>query len=219
MIKQNTSMWKRLVIYFLIGGVGFSLGYLAKNQRVVSGSEDKITVIGPNQAIQNSLSKMNIEQVVGVTKVGVENGFGEYGQLYYFVNDDKSTEIHIRLNQIPDKVSSNDESGPSKNIPRVLDIKLARRVFDDSNFDYQNIGKIKLDPEDNKLLSGKYSTVLPAITDRDGKLVPALSDVERVVFDTDSAGAKNIFQDKNADLPATVRNEPSPFFWVVVTTK
>lgn len=201
--------------YILIAAAIFAMGYLFKHRMVINEEPDDIVVIGPNKAVQNSLSQMNIRDVVGVTNIS-DGGLQTYGQLYYNIKDDQSTEVHIRLKDIPKNIQSLTGEGASKTIPVQLDIFMARRSFDGLDFEYENVGVLSLSLGENDLLSGNFSTILPPSQNLSGKPVPAVIDVERIVFDTESEGAKNIFYDENADLPAKVRSRPSPFFWITL---
>ncbi len=200
----------------LISASIFALGYLFKHRMVINSEEDTIVVVGPNQAIQNSLSQMNIRDIVGVTKIGDGGGLSTYGQLYYNVTEDQRTEIHVRLKDIPNNITTSGEGGTSKSIPIKQDIFMARRNFDGLDFDYEKMGTLTLSPGENDLLSGNFSTILPPAQNLSGKPVPAVADVERIVFDTDIEAAKNIYFDENADLPAKVRQRPAAFFWIAL---
>lgn len=215
MSKKKVTLFRKF-IYVVIALAIFGLGYGFRYRMEVSSSADEITVIGPNQGIENSLSDMDIDDVVGVTLIDSESGFGSFGQFYRNVREDFYTEIHVRISGLPSQVRTLSGEGLTRNIPQSLDLSLARRSFDGLSFDYQNIGQISLELDDDGFLTGRFSTILPPAKDFNNNDVSALADVERVVFDTEVEGAKNIFFDKNADLPQQAREAPSPFLWVVL---
>lgn len=207
--------WQRITVTCLLGVLCFGAGWFARNRNLVSQAPDVITVVGANGAVQNSLSNMQILDIVGVGELDNENTqYRQFGQLYYFVQEDLSTEIHIRLSGIPETITNRQENGPTKAIPRTLEVQLAILTIGGDDYTYQTVGQIKLSPDENNILRGEYSTVLEPVADYRGELVPALQDVQRIVFN--SLAEDNIFRDANDDLPIRVRERPAPFFWTVV---
>jgi hypothetical protein len=215
-MKQQNFTTATKVYLAIAGIVIFGLGIGVRHRIAVSDQTDNLTVVGPNQSIQNSLTEMNIRDVVGVMEIGGTVPFSTVGQLYFNVRSDNHTEVHVRVAGLPLNITNAAEKNQQKSIPRVLSIMIARRSFDGTNFEYQQLGTMSLQQGEDEKLSGKFSTILPPSLNTDNKQVPALLDAERIVFDTESAGAKNIFSDKNPDLPAEVRNNPSPFLWTVI---
>ena len=206
---------KHVAILILAVLVAFGLGWFASNRTRLSNAPDTITVIGANGAVQNALSQMRITDVIGVGELDAEaTQYRQFGQLYYFVAPDLTTELHVRLSGVPGTITNTQENGPTKAIPRTLDIKLAVLTFGGDDYDYRTLGQIKLSPNEDDILRGEYSTVLEPVEDYKGDLVPALQDVERIVFD--STAGDNIFADENDDLPIKVRSRPAPFFWSVI---
>ena len=211
------SPWKRYLLYFLVGSLLFAGGWFARNRTLLSQSPDTVTVVGANGAMQNALSNMQIIDIIGVAELdGANTQYRQFGQLYYFEQPDNSTEVHIRIGGVPETITNKDEKGPTRGIPRNLDIQLALLTFGGEDYDYETIGQIKLSPDEDNILRGEYSTVLPPATGYDGNPIPVLREVQRVVFNSENEEYQNIFSDANDDLPIKVRQRPAPFFWAVV---
>ena len=209
--------WKRYLIFFVFGSLLFTAGWFARARTLLSQSPDTVTVVGANGAVQNALSQMQIVDIIGVTELdGANTQYRQFGQLYYFEQPDNSTEIHIRLSGVPETITNKDEQGPTRGIPRTLDIRLALLTFGGEDYDYETIGQIKLSPDEENILRGEYSTILPPVTDYNGAAVPVLREVQRIVFNSENEEYQNIFSDANDDLPIKVRQRPAPFFWAVV---
>jgi hypothetical protein len=182
--------------------VVFFLGFLYGNREKINSSSDQIRVVGPNNSIQNSLSQIETRPVLG--SVDSQN-LGEFGQLYFKINDQKNTEILIRLSNVPATVKQT-KNKKEKPIPNILTVATAQRSLDGLDYQYTEVGKIIFDEPKNGLRTAEFSS----------NLSHDLRNVERIVLLPTRPEDQNVFVDQNADLPPKVRDKPAPFFWVII---
>lgn len=196
-----------------IGGLmliilGFSLGYFYGNRDRYDKKPDTISLIGPNLSIQNSLSQLQTKAILGITE---NNEIKTYGQFYYKILPDKSTEVMFIMSDIPSSLRQANLKA-EKSIPNELNIDLARRT-DDNDYQYTNIGKITFDEPKNGIRSGKFPTIIKPIT-VGNDLNSAISNVKQVVFRPLKPEDDNIFKSTSSDVPLKARDKPLPYFWV-----
>ncbi len=183
--------------------LSFGFGYLYGNRERINNQPPIMEVKTANLARRNSLSDIRVLDIWGAVSSQKQTGFG---QLYYKTSI-KQTEILVRLQNVPLTVLGNNQK---VSLPNSLSIKTARRTSDGLNYSYETIGQIMLDEPVNGLRKGEFSTILDySITDLDRR-------VERIMFYSADTMINNIFLDDDPNLPAQVRREPSPFFWVVL---
>jgi hypothetical protein len=193
---------------FLLISIGVAIGYFYGIREKYDYKSDNIDTIGPNLSIQNSLSQLQTKDILGF---GEGNTIKSFGQFYYNIRSDKSTEVLFSLNGIP--LSLKQATGRAeRNIPNQLNIDLARKALDGLSYTYENIGRINLDepkPDGNR--SGRFSTVIkPIKTDKD--YIPSLTSVQRIVFRPIKSEDSNIFKDLDTDIPPLDREAPAPYF-------
>ena len=197
----------------------FYLGYVYGNRESrESKLIPKITTILSNGNRENSLSQIRIRDIYASNNSKDKQVVGRF---YYIVKDDGGdavyTDILFKLDNSPLKVSNPDNKSET-DIPLDLNVDLAYRSLDGQGFDYTNIGQTKLS-NDNKSLKLDISAVLDfAIDQKQSK------SLERIVFRPLNPDQKNIYVDKNNNLPLKVRGdtglgisgEPAPYFWVEI---
>ncbi len=180
-------------------------GYLLGVRNRIDSSHNEITTISPNNAIENSLSQIQTRDVTGAINPGSVNIFGQF---YYKIVDNR-TEILIKLNNVPEEVKTDSQS---KKIPDKLKISTADRGLDGLNYEYQEIGVISFDEPKNGVRSASFTTVIEP--NEFGR--PLISSIERIVFEPINDEEANIFKDSSPDLPQNVRDNPAPYFWIVL---
>lgn len=191
-----------VIIFVLLSGC-FYLGSLYGQKQVVNQQENTINIIAGNQHKRNSLSDIQVIDIWGAVNNKKSNGFG---QLYFKVSQDQ-TEILVRLQNVPLKIIGVNNS---IDLPNSLSIETASLDVDGLNYDYKQIGIINLDEPVNGLRSGEFSTTL------DYSIFTPNLMIQRIVLRSSSNTLQNFFLDEDPNLPAQVRREPSPFFWVVL---
>jgi hypothetical protein len=198
-------LWYAVTI-ILILGVVFYLGYLFGYRETVNGAPDTISVTGPNLAVKNSLSEIEVKNIIGA--IGTPEG-SNFGQLYYRQTE-ISTEILLRFQNVPLKVTQA-QNKQEKLIPPVLLIQLAQRSTDGLDFVYTTIGKVSFDqPTAGNVRGAQFSTTINfALYKEEYK-------VERIAFYPERAEDSNLYIDTDKNLPLNVRNGPAPYFWVVL---
>jgi hypothetical protein len=193
---------------FLVLATGAAGGYFYGTRDRYDNKQDNIDMVGPNLTIQNSLSQLQTKDILGF---GENNTIKIFGQFYYNIRNDKSTEVLFSLTGVP--ISVKQANGKAeKNIPSQLNIDIARKATDGKSYIYENIGKITFDepkPDGNR--SGKFSSIVkPVKTDKE--LVPSLTNVQRIVFRPIKPEDNNIFKDLDPDIPPIDRDLPAPYF-------
>ncbi len=197
-------LWYILTIC-MIAGVVFYLGFLFGNREFVNDQPDDITVVGPNSSRQNSFSDMIIKDIYMSKN---SRDITVSGQLYYKIVGDK-TEILIKLVNVPTEIKQS-ENNRKKNMPTTLLIETAQRVPSGMDYKYTEIGEISFDEPINGLMTGTFTTIVDfALTDFD-------SIIERIVFTSVDEDDENLFIYPDPNLPANVRNLPTPYFWIVL---
>jgi hypothetical protein len=193
---------------FLLIATGLAVGYFYGVRDKYDYKPDNIDTTGPNLAIQNSLSQLQTKDILGF---GENNTIKSFGQFYYNIRSDKSTEMLFSFSGIPISVKQTNGKA-EKNIPNQLNIELARTSIDGLSYIYENIGRITFDePKSDGNRSGKFSTIIkPVKTDKD--FTPSLSSVKRIVFRPIIQEDENIFKDLDTDIPAKDRDLPAPYF-------
>jgi hypothetical protein len=191
-----------LLALVLLAGT-FYLGFLYGHRQYFNQQPDDVEVIASNQAQRNSLSDIQVKDIWGAVKNKKSSGFGE---LYFKSSKDK-TELLVRLRNVPLKVTGNNTD---LQLPATLKIETAALTDDGLNYIYEQIGTINLDePQDGKR-DGEFSTILDySIFEVDRK-------IDRIIFRAENEEIQNVFLDEDPNLPAQVRREPAPFFWVVL---
>lgn len=204
MINRNNLA--KYTVYLSILILGLVMGYLFGNRERVNNLPDETKITGPNNSIQNSLSSINTEEILGS---GDTQNIGSVGQFYYKTLDDQQTEVFLRINNAPVGVKS-PATGREHKIPDTLSIFITRISDDGLDFVYEKIGELTFNPPENGIRKGSFSTNL-ALTDQGNS---KLSNAIRIILDSENEETKNIFSENNPDLPQKVRERPAPYFWV-----
>jgi hypothetical protein len=211
--------------YFIVAGIAISLilvSYLSYNIGLKDLKEShftpKVNLVLDNGNQENSLTKIQIRDIIGSSDAKNKQSFGKF----YFVNktdlktDKATTDILFKLDNIPLKVI-NEESKTEKEVPLELNIDLAIKTADGLQFNYENIGRIKLAVNDKKQLKGDFNGVLNfGLDDKKDKII------QRIILRPTNPDQANIYQDTDPNLPIKVRGdkgrgitgEPAPYFWV-----
>ncbi|MBC7471951.1 MAG: hypothetical protein H7196_01640 [candidate division SR1 bacterium] len=193
---------------FLSITIALTTGYFYGVRDKYDNKQDNIDIVGPNLAIQNSLSQLQTKDILGF---GENNTIKSFGQFYYNIRSDKTTEVLFSFNNVPlSVIQANGKM--EKSIPNQLNIDLARKTIDGLSYIYENIGKITFDePKADGGRNGKFSTVIKPIK-TDKELVPSLTSVQRIVFRPIKSEDNNIFKDLDTDIPPVDRDAPAPYF-------
>lgn len=194
---------------FLLVVIGFFFGYFYGTRDKYDKKEDNISITGPNLSIQNSLSQLQTKEILGFTQ---NNEVRAYGQFYYKILNDKSTEVLFSLSEVPNSLKQANLKG-EKSIPGELSIDLARKTIDQLSYEYENIGRITFDEPKNGLRSAKFPTIIKPIK-LDTDSISGISNVSQIVFRPLKPEDENIFKLTNSDIPVNERNRPAPYFWV-----
>jgi hypothetical protein len=203
---------QKFLRYFGFGLLAISLllaGYMIRERQEYDKKPDAITLVGPNLAIQNSLSKLETKDLIGFD----ENGnIRSFGQFYYKVLENKNTELLFSLSGVVSSVKQANLKG-EKAIPNNLKIMLARKVQGGLDYEYEYIGKITFDEPKNSIRSGRFSTIIKPIKIGNDSL-SALINTKQIVFQPEKPEDENIFRNTSPDIPQKVREKPAPYFWV-----
>jgi hypothetical protein len=200
-------------------GLTFYLGYSIGNKDAFQSKfVPEVQTILENGSSENSLTQIQIRDVLGSSNSKDKQPFGKF----YYVIKNKSTtqttDILLKIDQPPTKVTSSDEK-TIRNIPLEMNVELAFKTTDGLDFQYQNVGKITLVVDDKKTLKADFSSILNFVLDDKTDKV-----VQRIVLRPTDPTLVNIFQDTDPNLPIKVRGdksrgiggEPAPYFWVEI---
>ena len=195
----------KLIWYFLsvlsILVVIFYAGFLYGNRERLDKRPDVINIVAPNQARSNQLSQIQIKDIIGSENSKDIRSFGKL----YFVAEEGGVNLLFRIEDAPIKV------GQLKNraqvtLPRELSISLARKSSTGLDYDYKEIGVVSF----NEPLKDRQKAEFSTYTSEN------LLNWERIVFKSKDAATKNLYLDTDPDLPQNIRNQPAPFFWIVL---
>ena len=162
---------------------------------------------------ENILTKIKIRDVIAFPDSKDSISVGKF---YYSINEDK-TDLLFKIESSPIKII-NSETKKSKEIPLELSVDVASRTADGLDFEYTNIGKIKLAANNKKQLQGDFSSVIDFSLDN-----KTIKNSQRIIFRPIKPEEENIYFDKNPNLPLKVRGEegkvspkPAPYFFVEI---
>ena len=193
-----------LIVLFFLGGYFF--GYREAYILI----PDNNTIISSNGARFNLLTQIQKKTVFGAVNGGIPTP-QEFGEMMYIQQQDNTTEILINIDSVPVKVVNSDQS-LEQTIPESLDILLAIRNQDGTDFDYTSIGQIILEsPDSNNFRKGTFSTIIDRnFFDENNPR----NNIRRIEFRSVNRETENILVIDNKDLPIYVREGPAPYFWI-----
>lgn len=202
-----------IVALVLVGYLGYNIGK-KDNKEAQFNPQVNITLSNGNQ--ENSLTQIQIREIIGSSDSKTKQNFGKFYFVSKQIGSGVSTDILFKLDSIPIKIT-NTETKSEKEIPTELNIDLAIKTSEGLEFEYQNIGRIKLAFNEKKQLKGDFSSVINFELDQKNDKV-----VQRIVFRPTNTDQQNIYQDTDSNLPIKVRGdksrgitgEPAPYFWV-----
>ncbi|MEM1312438.1 MAG: hypothetical protein AAGF07_03165 [Patescibacteria group bacterium] len=201
----------RIIIVIVLSVSLLYLGYLFGMREKYNSGEDTVEVTASNGAKLNYLTQIERRSVfgaVGVNKSGTPQNFGE---LLFIQDANGQTQLLFSLQNVPSVVVSSDNT-LQKPIPKGLNILMAMRNSDGTDFIYENIGTLSFDaPNKSGLRSGRFSTTINKnfYNTQD----PSRS-IQRIELRPVDSADENIFTLDNADLPIAVRSRQAPYFWV-----
>jgi hypothetical protein len=162
---------------------------------------------------ENILTKIKIREIVIFPDSKDSISVGKF---YYSINGDK-TDMLFKIESSPIKVINSDTK-KDKEIPLELSVDIASRTPDGLDFEYTNIGKIKLAANNKKQLQGDFSAVADFSLDN-----KTIKNSQRIVLRPLKPEEENIYFDKNPNLPLKVRGEdgkvspkPAPYYFVEI---
>ncbi len=179
----------------------FYAGFLFGNREQVDKSADEINIIAPNQAKSNQLSEIQIKDIVGSEN---SKDIRTFGKLYYIVNEN-TTDLLFRIEDAPIKVGQL-QNKAQITLPKQLSISLARKNSNGLDYEYKEIGTINFNEPFKDRQKAEFSSYTEEV----------LLNWERIVFRSTDPNVKNLYLDTDADLPKNIRNQPAPFFWIVL---
>jgi hypothetical protein len=177
----------------------FYAGFLYGNREKVDKSADTINIVAPNLAKNNPLSQIQIKDILGSEN---SKDIRSFGKLYYIV-EKENTNLLFRIEDAPVRVGQL-QNKAQLSIPKQLSISLARKTSSGLDYEFKEIGVINFDEPFKDRQKGTFSTFT----------TENLLSWERIVFRSTDANIKNLYLDTDPDLPANVRNQPAPFFWI-----
>ncbi len=191
-----------LLSFAVLAGI-FYLGFLYGYREYYNSQPDEVSVVASNQSRHNSLSDIQVKDIWGAVSDKKSSGFGQF----YFKTAEEKTEILVRLQNVPLKISGQNNS---LEMPASLTIETAALTSDGLAYEYEQIGTIHLDEPQNGKRSGEFSTIL------NYSIFGPAKNIDRIVFRSENGAVENLFLDEDPNLPAGARREPAPFFWVVL---
>ena len=206
-----------VVALVLVGYLGYNIG---KKDTKEAQFNPKVNITLANGNEENTLTQIQIRDIIGSGDSKTKQNFGKF----YFVskqsdkqsNPEKTTDILFKLDSIPLKITNMDAKA-ERETPTELNIDLAIKTSDGLEFEYQNIGRVRLAINEKKQLKGDFSGVVEFELDQKKDKI-----VQRIVFRPINIDQQNIYQDTDPNLPIKVRGdksrgitgEPAPYFWV-----
>ena len=179
----------------------FYAGFLFGNREQVDKLPDQISIIAPNLSKSNQLSEIKIKEILGSEN---SQDIRSFGKLYYIIGKD-TTDLLFRIEDAPIKVGQL-QNKAQITLPKQFNIALARRNLNGLDFEYKEIGIISFNEPFKERQGAEFST----FTNEE------LLTWERIVLRSTDSNIKNLYLDTDPDLPQNVRNQPAPFFWVVI---
>jgi hypothetical protein len=216
-----------IIIFLTLTGLVFYLGFLYGYRQRESEIPAKFQTINSNGFVRTSLSNIEERDIIGADSNLQKKTFGK---LYFQVNSNNQTEIEIRIDNSPIKITQPD-TGVSINIPDELSVDIAVMAIDQktgiNTYEYINISpfkdrlaKLRFRENENGSRSARFSGIL------DRPIAGSnLNNIERIVLNPlPDSGIENIFVDTNPDLPLQIRGnsqanipaKPAPFFWAIL---
>jgi hypothetical protein len=197
----------------------FYLGYSIGNKDAFQSKfVPEIETIIENGSSENSLTQIQIREVFGSSNSKDKQPFGKFYYVVKTKNGLSTTDILLKIDQAPLKVTSADER-VSKDIPLEMTVDIAFKTPEGLEFEYQNIGKITFVVDDKKVLKADFSSIINfTLDDKTSKTV------QRIVLRPTDPTQANIFQDTDPSLPIKVRGdktrgisgETAPYFWIEI---
>ena len=200
------------VLIAVISIVGlFYLGYLFGSREKYNSQPDNITLTATNGARKNYLTQIERRVVFGAVNSGSVKTPQVFGEMLFIQESSNETQILLALQNVP-ATTRNADGSKEKFIPTNLEVLLATRNTDGTDFIYESIGQINFDaPDKTNQRTGKFSTTIPRKlynTDNPTK------SVQRIEFRPQKIEDENIFTLDNADLPINARQRKAAYFWV-----
>jgi hypothetical protein len=208
---MNTQRLFRIILTILTILGMFYLGYLFGIREKFNAEDDTTVVTASNGARQNYLTQIERRAIFGAVS-GVNNKTPQtFGELLFIQESNNQTQLLFNFQSVPMVVKSSDNK-TEKPIPVELDILLATRNADGTDFNYESIGKLIFDaPDKTGLKTAKFSTTIDkSLYNPDD---PSKS-VQRIEFRPFDLKDENIFTLDNADLPIAARTRKAAYFWV-----
>jgi hypothetical protein len=194
----------KIIIIFAISVLVFFLGYSVRGRDIFNKSDDKVVGIGANGSRVNSLTDLKTLDILGFTSDKV---FAKFGTFYFNVLPNKDTEVLFVFNDSP--AIYKQSGGATTDIPDNLSIKLATTNIAGDDYSYDLVGSIQFESNPNGTRNGRFPGVLAP-----KNKVPALTNVNQIVFRSPNSDQQNIFLDDSANIPPQVRKGPAPYFFV-----
>jgi hypothetical protein len=189
----------------------FYLGYLFGSREKYNSQPDNITLTATNGARKNYLTQIERRVVFGAVNSGSVKTPQVFGEMLFIQESSNETQILLALQNVP-ATTRNADGSKEKLIPANLEVLLATRNTDGTDFIYESIGQINFDaPDKTNQRTGKFSTTIPRKlynTDNPTK------SVQRIEFRPQKIEDENIFTLDNADLPINARQRKAAYFWV-----
>lgn len=215
-----------IIIFLTLIGLVFYFGFLYGYRQRESEIPAKYQAINSNGFFRTSLSNIEERNIIGA---GSNLTRQTFGKLYFQINSNNQTEIEIRIENAPIKITD-PNTGNSLNMPDELSVDMAIRVIDPETkidtYKYKNISPVEDRPailRFSEVQEGTRNARFSGIIDRPIQNSD-LGNIERIVLNPlPNSGIENIFTDTNPDLPLQIRGNleagidpsPAPFFWAV----
>jgi hypothetical protein len=185
----------------------------------------EVNIKNPNFNEPNSISQIEVRDVWGISREGKKKKFGKF---YFVINQQEQTELLIRLEDTPLKVSQV-QGKESVRIPKELRVDMAFLTTDSDGYNDYNYRNLSPEPEEN-LATISFSEVENDTRDAEFSAVinrtlgggQKNKPVQRIVLRSQEEDPQNVYIDRDKDLPVKVRGnedlgisgQPAPFFWV-----
>jgi hypothetical protein len=203
-------LFRIILITLTIVGM-FYLGYLFGIREKFNSEPDSTIVTATNGAQRNYLTQIERRSVFGAVSATNNKTPQAFGELLFIQESNNQTQLLFNFQNVPMVVKSSDNK-TEKPIPVELDILLATRNNDGTDFNYESIGRLIFDaPDKTGVRTAKFSTTIEKSLYNPED--PSKS-VQRIEFRPLELKDENIFTLDNADLPIAARARKAAYFWV-----